>query len=116
MRPTSDQLSICFAHVACWLHKRFCGAQYRYRRLRGARFRGVGEAHRQADVLVISGLWRDSLLDRAERLRFIQSIRADTNQFPRDKLKSRGIRYYRTAEEFFSGIMHLPNRRLGTIL
>jgi phosphoglycerate dehydrogenase-like enzyme len=46
----------------------------------------------EADVLVISGLWRDALLDRAPRLRYIQSIGAGTDQFPRDALASRGIR------------------------
>ena len=43
----------------------------------------------EADVLVISGLWRNSLLENAERLRFIQSIGAGTDQFPRDELATR---------------------------
>jgi len=43
-------------------------------------------------VLVISGLWQDSLLDRAKKLRFIQSIGAGTDQFPHDELKRRRIR------------------------
>jgi phosphoglycerate dehydrogenase-like enzyme len=43
-------------------------------------------------VLVISGLWQNSLLDRAKKLRFIQSIGAGTDQFPRDELAKRGIR------------------------
>jgi phosphoglycerate dehydrogenase-like enzyme len=38
----------------------------------------------EADVLVISGLWRNDLLLRAKRLRFIQSIGAGTDQFSRD--------------------------------
>jgi len=46
----------------------------------------------EADVLVISGLWRNALLERAGRLRFIQSIGAGTDQFPRDELARRGIR------------------------
>ena len=47
----------------------------------------------EADVLVISGLWQNQLLDRAKRLRFIQSIGAGTDQFPRDALARRGIRW-----------------------
>ena len=35
----------------------------------------------EADVLVIWGLWHDGLLDRATKLRFIQSIGAGTDQF-----------------------------------
>jgi phosphoglycerate dehydrogenase-like enzyme len=50
--------------------------------------RRIGEA----DVLVISGLWRNELLERASRLRFIQSIGAGTDQFSRELLSARGIR------------------------
>jgi phosphoglycerate dehydrogenase-like enzyme len=46
----------------------------------------------EADVLVISGLWQNGLLDRAAKLRFIQAIGAGTDQFPRDELARRGIR------------------------
>jgi phosphoglycerate dehydrogenase-like enzyme len=46
----------------------------------------------EADVLVISGLWHNGLLDRAKKLRFIQAIGAGTDQFPRDELAKRGIR------------------------
>ena len=47
---------------------------------------GIGEA----DVLVISGLWRKAA--RAPKLRFIQSVGAGTDQFDRAVLKERGIR------------------------
>src|SRR6266436_7193880 len=46
----------------------------------------------EADVLVISGLWRDDLVERATKLRFIQSIGAGTDQFGRAALAQRGIR------------------------
>jgi phosphoglycerate dehydrogenase-like enzyme len=46
----------------------------------------------EADVLVISGLWHNALLDRTKKLRFIQAIGAGTDQFPRDELAKRGIR------------------------
>jgi phosphoglycerate dehydrogenase-like enzyme len=92
MLPPSDQLSICFAHVAYRLHERFAAldtgiSSFAVRDPATLEAR-VGET----DVLVISGLWRDSLLDRAEKLRFIQSIGAGIDQFPRDELKRRGIR------------------------
>jgi phosphoglycerate dehydrogenase-like enzyme len=45
-----------------------------------------------ADVLVVSGLWRDELLESAPRLRFVQAIGAGTDQFPREALGARGIR------------------------
>src|SRR5262252_6444391 len=92
MLPASDQLSICFAHVAYRLHERFSAldtgiGSFAVRDPATLQKR-VGEA----DVVVISGPWQNSLLDRAGRLRFIQSIGAGTDQFPRDELKRRGVR------------------------
>src|SRR5215469_2061478 len=92
MLPASDQLSICFAHIAYRLHERFSaldtGIGSFAVRDPATLEKRVGEA----DVLVVSGLWQNSLLDRAGRLRFIQSIGAGTDQFPRDELAKRGIR------------------------
>jgi phosphoglycerate dehydrogenase-like enzyme len=92
MLPEKDRLSICFAHVAYRLHERFAAratgiGSFEVRDIETLQAR-IGEA----DVLVVSGLWNNSLLDRATRLRFIQSIGAGTDQFPRDELARRGIR------------------------
>jgi phosphoglycerate dehydrogenase-like enzyme len=46
----------------------------------------------EANVLVISGLWRNELLDLAPQLRFIQAIGAGYDQFPLEELRRRGIR------------------------
>ena len=92
MLPAKEKIAICFAHVAYRLHERFSALDT-----------GIGsfavrdpetlEQHiGEADVLVISGLWKNSLLDRTRKLRFIQSIGAGTDQFPRDELTKRGIR------------------------
>src|SRR5947207_10704372 len=92
MIPPSDKIAICFAHVAYQLHERFAllntGIHSFAVRDPAALQDRIGEA----DVLVISGLWRNDLLDRAPRLRFIQAIGAGTDQFPRDELARRGIR------------------------
>jgi phosphoglycerate dehydrogenase-like enzyme len=37
-------------------------------------------------------LWRDDLVERAVKLRFVQSIGAGTDQFGREALTRRGIR------------------------
>jgi phosphoglycerate dehydrogenase-like enzyme len=92
MFPSKDKLTICFAHVAYQLQQRFLaldtGIGSFEVRDGGALERRIGEA----DVLVVSGLWRNDLLPRATRLRFIQSIGAGTDQFPRDALAKRGVR------------------------
>src|SRR5690348_7938785 len=92
MIPPQDQLVICFAHVAYRLDERFAalGAGIRSFAVRDPETLAarIGEA----DVLVVSGLWNNGLLDRAPRLRFIQAIGAGTDQFPRDELTRRDIR------------------------
>jgi phosphoglycerate dehydrogenase-like enzyme len=90
--PPKDRLTICFAHVAYQLEQRWAArnsgvASFEVRD-RAALDKRIGEA----DVLVVSGLWHDGLLESAGKLRYIQSIGAGTDQFPRDKLSQRGIR------------------------
>jgi phosphoglycerate dehydrogenase-like enzyme len=46
----------------------------------------------EVDVLVISGAWQDSLLDTADKLKWIQAIGVGYNQFPLESLKNRDIR------------------------
>ena len=92
MLPSRDQTTICFAHVAYRLQEQFA------RRNTGVasfEVRSPEELRRriaETDVLVISGLWRDDLVECAQKLRFIQSIGAGTDQFGREGLKERGIR------------------------
>ena len=119
MLPANDELAICFAHIAYQLHERFSALNTRInsfavRDIETLQDR-VGEAH----VLVISGLWRDGLLDRASQLRFIQAIGAGTDQFPLEELKQRGIRLasargvnYRAVAEHAMALILALSRRL----
>src|SRR5438477_8684495 len=92
MLPDRQHLTVCFAHAAYRLGDRFAprdsGIRFFELRTLDALEARIGEA----DVLVVSGLWRNGLLDRAEKLRFIQSISAGTDQYARDVLRARGIR------------------------
>lgn len=45
----------------------------------------------EADILVISGLWRPEFLERADKLRFVQVLSVGYEQFDLDALRSRGI-------------------------
>jgi phosphoglycerate dehydrogenase-like enzyme len=49
----------------------------------------------EIDVLVVSGLWHNGLLQITPRLRWVQSIGAGYDQFPLPELKARGIRLTR---------------------
>jgi phosphoglycerate dehydrogenase-like enzyme len=92
MIPQKNELTICFAHVAYQL-----AAQFARRNTGIASFQAWDRDELEArigaaDVLVISGLWRDDLVERAAKLRFIQAIGAGTDQFSREALQARGIR------------------------
>ena len=92
MLPAKDKIAICFAHVAYRLHERFSALDTGIGSFAVRNPEALEQRVGEADVLVISGLWQNSLLDRADKLRFIQSIGAGTDQFPRDELAKRGIR------------------------
>ncbi|MBV9742048.1 MAG: D-2-hydroxyacid dehydrogenase [Hyphomicrobiales bacterium] len=92
MLPAKDDLTICFAHVAYQLQARF---EARKTGLRSFEVRAPDELARrigEADVLVVSGMWKNELLDKATKLRFIQSIGSGVDQFAQDKLRARGVR------------------------
>jgi phosphoglycerate dehydrogenase-like enzyme len=46
----------------------------------------------EADVLVVSGMWHNGLIELGRKLRFIQSIGSGTDQFDKPALTARGIR------------------------
>ncbi len=92
MIPQKDKLTICFAHVAYQLQAQF---EKRNSGISSFQVRNRGDLLtrvKEADVLVVSGLWNNDVLDQAPQLRFIQSIGAGTDQFGRDALSARGIR------------------------
>ena len=119
MIPSKDKLTICFAHVAYRLDERF--------RARGSGIdsfevrdsASLAARIDEADVLVVSGLWQNQLLERAPKLQYIQSIGAGTDQFPRDELAKRGIRLasargvnYRAVSEHAMALVLALARRL----
>jgi phosphoglycerate dehydrogenase-like enzyme len=92
MLPAKDRLTICFAHVAYQLQERFTPRQTGIKSFAVRTPSDFESRIGAADVVVVSGMWRNELLDKAPRLRFIQSIGAGTDQFDREKLKKHGIR------------------------
>ncbi|MEZ4681975.1 MAG: D-2-hydroxyacid dehydrogenase [Caldilineaceae bacterium] len=90
--PDRKDLTVCFAHVAYQMATRFAARETGINHFQvwsvDDAFARIGEA----DVLVVSGFWRNDLLAQAPKLRFIQSIGAGVDQFPQEELRSRGIR------------------------
>ena len=90
--PAKDRLTICFAHVAYRMAERFA---LRNTGIKSFEVRSLDElAGRigEADVLLVSGLWRNELIAQAPRLAFIQSISAGLDQYSREALSAAGIR------------------------
>lgn len=92
MFPPKDRLTICFAHIAYRLQERFVLRQTAIHSFGVSTPDEFEQRIGEADVAVVSGMWRNDLLDRTQRLRFIQSVGAGTDQFDRGKLAARGIR------------------------
>ena len=90
--PPDADLKICFAHVAYRFAERYA---QRGGKLAHFEVRSLDELEariHEADVLLVSGMWRNHLAAKAPRLRFIQSISAGVDQYDRDVLRGAGIR------------------------
>lgn len=92
MLPPKEQLTICFAHAAYRMKDRLeprgTGLKSFEVRTREDLERRIGEA----DVLLVSGLWRNELIPLAKKLKFIQSISAGVDQYGKPELAKAGIR------------------------
>src|ERR1700730_1901143 len=118
MFPPNDELTICFAHVAYRLHERVSALDTGINSFEVRDPETLGRRVGEAEVLVVSGLWQDGLLDRAKKLRFVQAIGAGTDQFPREELakrrirlaSARGVNYRAVAEHAMALILALSRR------
>lgn len=92
MLPPDDQLTLCFAHVAYRFGERYA---QRGGKLKHFEVRSLEELEArlpEADVLLVSGMWRNHLAAKAPRLKFIQSISAGVDQYDKAVLAGAGIR------------------------
>lgn len=85
-------LKICFAHGAYRLAERFALRQTGIDHVEVRSADQLLQQLPEADVLVVSGLWKNELAARAGRLKFIQSVSAGTDQYDPAVLRERGIR------------------------
>ena len=92
MLPAKDQLTICFAHAAYRMAERFAARATGIRHLQVFNADQLTQALPDADVLVVSMMWRNQQIDIARKLKFIQSISAGVDQYDQDLLRARGIR------------------------
>ncbi len=92
MLPARDKLNICFAHPAYQMAERFAARATGITHYQVRTPEAYAERLGEADVVVASMLWKNDLLPKAGRLKFIQSISAGVDQYDKDLLRTSGVR------------------------
>ena len=90
--PPRQELTIQFAHPAYRVAERFLSRDTGVRHFQTWTDEETLSRIDEANVLVVSGLWRDNLLETGKKLSYIQAISAGYDQFPLDKLNTRAVR------------------------
>ncbi|MFC1562343.1 D-2-hydroxyacid dehydrogenase [candidate division KSB1 bacterium] len=90
--PLKEDLFICFSHVSYQMAARFEMRDLKIRHSQAWTQQELTATIGNTDVLVISGMWDNELLEIAPKLKFIQSISAGYDQFPLDELRRLNIR------------------------
>jgi D-2-hydroxyacid dehydrogenase (NADP+) len=90
--PSRDALTIGFAHVAYRAAEEFAARRTGLAHFEMRTLEELERRAREADVLVVSGLWRNTLLTSAPKLRFVQSFSAGTDQYDKALFKEHGVR------------------------
>jgi phosphoglycerate dehydrogenase-like enzyme len=90
--PPKGELTIGFAHAAYQLGQRFAPRDAGLSSFEVRNFADLEARIAEADVLVVSGMWRNELLAKAPRLRFVQSISAGVNQYDQTMFRAKGVR------------------------
>ncbi len=84
--------TICFAHVAYRMADQFARRNTGLNHFQVWSREELAARIGEADVVVVSGFWQNSMIPAASRLKFIQSISAGTDQYDRIALAAAGIR------------------------
>ena len=90
--PARDALTICFAHGAYQMANRFAARGLGINHFQVRTFEDLKARAAEADVIVVSMMWRNEILGLSPRLKFVQSISAGTDQYDRAAFASHGVR------------------------
>ena len=92
MFPSKDQLTICFAHAAYQMKNRFDARQTGISNFEVRAYDDLQKRVGEADVVVVSGMWKNDLIAHAPKLKFIQSISSGMDQYSREQLGAKKVR------------------------
>ncbi|MFN3672128.1 MAG: D-2-hydroxyacid dehydrogenase [Bosea sp. (in: a-proteobacteria)] len=90
--PPDSDLTICFAHAAYQLQAEFARRGHAARSFEVRSLDELKARAGEADVLVVSGLWRNELIAACPKLRFVQSISAGADQYDKSAFAAAGVR------------------------
>src|SRR5882762_9717220 len=92
MFPSNEDVTICFAHAAYQMKARF---DLRKTGIKSFEVRAYDDFQKrvgEADVVVVSGMWKNDLIATAGKLKFIQSISSGMDQYSREQLATKKVR------------------------
>lgn len=90
--PAKDKLTIGFAHAAYQMAERFAARNTGIRHFQVRALDDLKARAPEADVIVVSMMWRNELIATAPKLRFVQSISAGVDQYDKEAFRKAGIR------------------------
>jgi D-2-hydroxyacid dehydrogenase (NADP+) len=92
MFPSKENLTICFAHAAYRMQDRFEVRRTGIKSFEVRAYDDLAKRIGEADVLLVSGMWKNDLIPHASKLKFIQSISSGMDQYSREQLGAKGVR------------------------
>jgi phosphoglycerate dehydrogenase-like enzyme len=119
--PEADKITICFAHGAYDMKPVFDGRDYGVTTIQVDNYADLEKVIPEVDVLVTSMMWKNDLLPRATKLKYLQSVSSGTNQYDKDAFAKQGIRLasgqgvnMNAVSEHAIGLLLSLTRRLAT--
>ena len=92
MFPSKEDVTICFAHAAYQMKARFDLRKTGMKSFQVWAYDELQKRVGEADVVVVSGMWKNDLIPQAGGLRFIQSISSGMDQYSKEQLAAKGVR------------------------
>jgi phosphoglycerate dehydrogenase-like enzyme len=92
MFPARQDLTICFAHAAYQMQARFNLRKTGIQNFQVWNYDDFQKRVGEADVVVVSGMWKNDLIPSASKLKFIQSISSGMDQYSREQLAAKSVR------------------------
>src|SRR5260370_20350801 len=92
MFPAKQDVTICFAHAAYQMKARFGLRKTGIKSFQVWAYDELQKRVGEADVVVVSGMWKNELIASAAKLKFIQSISSGMDQYSREQLAAKSVR------------------------